>query len=112
MATDLTVYLKDEPGTIAEMGLKLGAMGINILGGCGFGCEGRGEIHILVEDIQGAKDVLSAAGFELGPERDVVLVTLQDVPGSLGAKTKKLADAGVNIDLLYIATSSIAPSKG
>jgi hypothetical protein len=41
MATDLTVYLPDRPGTLADSGEALGNAGINIDGMCGFPSEGR-----------------------------------------------------------------------
>lgn len=58
MAKDLTVVLEDRPGTIAHMGEALGKAGINIDGGCGFPCEGKGVLHILVEDAADARRVL------------------------------------------------------
>lgn len=55
MATDLTIFLEDRPGTLANMGETLGEAGVNIDGGCGFACEGKGVIHILVEDASAAQ---------------------------------------------------------
>ena len=47
MAKDLTVYLTDRPGTIADMGEALGNAGINIDAMCGFPCEGQiGRAHV------------------------------------------------------------------
>ena len=50
MARDLTVFMTDQPGRLADLGEALGRAGINIKGGCGFPCEGRGVVHVLVED--------------------------------------------------------------
>jgi hypothetical protein len=49
MTTDLTVILADRPGTLADVGEALGKSGINIDGMCGFPCEGKGVLHILVD---------------------------------------------------------------
>jgi hypothetical protein len=106
MAKDLVVYLEDRPGTIADLGEALGNAGINIEAMCGFPCEGRGVIHILVEDAAGARSVLEGAGFELGVERDVILYEGEDRPGMLGEAARKIADAGVNFDLIYKATAT------
>ncbi len=106
MAKDLTVYLTDRPGTIADMGEALGNAGINIDAMCGFPCEGRGVIHLLVDDADGARSALEAAGMEVGDARDVILFEGEDRPGMLGEAARKIADAGVNFDLLYKATAT------
>jgi hypothetical protein len=104
MAKDLVVVLEDRPGTLAELGEALGKAGINIDGLCGFPCEGRGTVHILVEDPAAARRALEDAGLEVGPEREVLLLDAEDRPGMLGEIARKMAGAGVNIDLLYKAT--------
>ncbi len=103
---DLTVMLENRPGTLADMGDALGKAGINIDGICGFPCEGRGVSHILVEDAEGARRALEAIGLEVSGEREVLVVEVENRPGSLGETAKKLADAGVNVDLLYVASDS------
>ena len=77
MTKDLTVYLVDQPGSLAVMGEALGNAGINIKGTTGLTMEGRGVIHILVEDADAAKAALGAAGVETGSTRDVVVVDVQ-----------------------------------
>ena len=103
MTKDLTVILQDRPGTIADMGEALGRAGINIMGGCGIPCEGMGVLHILVEDAATARKVLEGGGFEVRDEREVLILDIEDTPGSLGKITRSIAEAGVNIDLLYLA---------
>jgi len=102
MAKDLTVFLSDQPGSLATMGEALGKAGVNILGTTGLTVEGRGVIHILIEDTEKAKNALEAAGLEVGDAQEVLVVDVQPVPGDLGAKARAIADAGVNIDLIYL----------
>jgi hypothetical protein len=102
MATDLTVFLQDRPGTLAELGEALGRAGVNIEGGCGFPCEGEGEFHLLVQDAVAAKRVLHDAGIEVHAEREVLEVKVEGRPGEFGEIARRLADAQVNIDLLYL----------
>jgi hypothetical protein len=104
MAKDLTVVLEDRPGTLAELGEALGKAGINIDGLCGLPCEGRGIIHILVEDAAGARRALEDAGLEVSTEREVLLLEAEDRPGSLGEVARRMASSGVNIDFVYKAT--------
>ncbi len=105
MAKDLTVILQDRPGTIADMGEALGKAGINIMGGCGIPCEGVGVLHILVEDAAAARKVLEGGGLEVRGEREVLMLDIEDTPGALGKITRRIAEAGVNIDLLYLAAN-------
>ena len=106
MTKDLTVVLEDRPGTIADLGEALGKAGINIDGMCGFPCEGKGILHILVDDASGARRALEAIGFKVTSEREVFLLETEDRPGMLGEVSRKIANAGVNVDLLYKATKT------
>lgn len=101
MAKDLTVILNNVPGTFASMGEALGNAGINIDGICGFPAEGEGVVHLLVEDTEGAKKALAGAGHEVRSEREVLVVDVQDKPGEVGRVCRAIADAGVNLDLVY-----------
>jgi hypothetical protein len=101
MAKDLTVILEDQPGTLADLGEATGRAGINIEGFCGIPVEGRGTIHILVEDAAAARKALEDAGIEVADERDVLVAEVEDRPGTMGEVARRLADAGVNIELAY-----------
>ncbi len=106
MAKDLTVILEDRPGTLADVSEALGKAGINIDGFCGFPSEGKGVLHILIEDVATAKRELQEAGLEVRGEREVLVLEIEDRPGVLGDITRRIAKAGVNIDLVYLATNT------
>jgi hypothetical protein len=101
--TDLTVILADEPGELARLGEVTGDAGVNIRGLAAFTGEGRGVIHLLVDDdaVGRARDALQVAGMGIADEREVLVVDVVDRPGSLGELTRELAEANVNIDLAY-----------
>lgn len=103
MPTDLTVVLSDEPGQLAELGGATGEAGISIQGMCAFTGEGRGIIHLLVADTAAKRAVkaLEDAGMGVADRRPVLVVDIEDRPGSLGELARELAEAGVNIELLY-----------
>jgi hypothetical protein len=103
MATDLTVILDDRPGELARLGEVTGAAGVNIRGLAAFTGEGRGVIHVLVDDdaVARARAELKRAGMGLADEREVLVVDVQDRPGSLGELARELAEANVNVDLAY-----------
>jgi hypothetical protein len=106
MTKDLTIVLKDRPGTLADVGEALGNAGINIDGLCGFPSEGKGVLHILVEDGEGAKAALEAVGQTVQSMRDVFVVEIENKPGEFGRICRLIADAGVNIDLAYLAAET------
>jgi hypothetical protein len=99
---DLAIALENRPGALAAFGEALGAAGVSVEGGGAFVVDGRGIAHFLVEDAAAARQALAAVGIRVLEERDVVVQRLrQDVPGQLGALTRRMADAGVNIEVLY-----------
>lgn len=106
MPWDIAVELENRPGTLAELGEAVGKAGVNLDGVCGIPCEGVGVIHVLVEDPATARDALTQAGITIREEREVLVVDVTDRPGELGELTRRLADAGVNVDLTYLATNT------
>jgi hypothetical protein len=103
MSKDLTVILKDRPGELARLGQATGEAGVNIQGMCAFTGEGTGVIHLLVDDAQApaASRALEDAGMGLADEREVLVVDIEDRPGTLGELARSLGDASVNIELAY-----------
>ena len=106
MERDITVIIDDLPGTLAQVGEALGNAGINIGGYCSFPSGGKSFLHILVEDVAGARKALSGLGLSIAQERDVVTVDMEDNPGELGKISRKIANAGININMVYMGTNS------
>ncbi len=98
---DLTVIMDDQPGKLADLGEATGRAGVNIEGLCAMVGDGKGFIHILVQDESAAKTALADAGIEVADEREAVIVDLHDKPGAMGEIARDLAEAGVNIDVAY-----------
>jgi hypothetical protein len=98
---DLTVTMEDQPGKLADLGEATGRAGVNIAGLCAMVGDGKGFIHLLVEDESAAKQALAEAGIEVADEREAVIVDLHDKPGAMGEIARDLAEAGVNIDVAY-----------
>jgi hypothetical protein len=98
---DLTVIMEDQPGKLADLGEATGRAGINIAGLCAMVGDGKGFIHILVEDEDAARQALGEAGIQIADEREAVIVDLHDKPGAMGEIARDLAEAGVNIDVAY-----------
>jgi hypothetical protein len=99
---DLTIALENRLGALAEMGDALGRAGVSIEGGGAFVVNGRGVAHFLFNDGAAARKALEAAGITVLKEREVLIQRLnQTQPGQLGKITRAMAEAGVNIEVLY-----------
>ena len=101
MAKDLTVIVEDRPGTLADLGEATGRAGVNIEGLCAMTGDGKGFIHILVDDAAAARKALEETGFGIADEREAVVVDLKDRPGAMGEAARDLAEAGVSVDVAY-----------
>ena len=93
------VKLENQPGALASLGEALGERGINISGIAGTTWESSGSIGLITNDDAGTRAVLDDRGIA---HRDVEVVSagLEDRPGSLGDAARRLAEAGVNIELI------------
>ena len=99
---DLTIALENRPGALAAMGEALGRAGVSVEGGGAWVVGGQGVAHFLFHDGAAARRALEAAGIRVLDEREVVVQRLkQAVPGQLGLLTRRMAEAGVNIEVLY-----------
>jgi len=99
---DLTIRLENRPGALADMGEALGKTGVSIEGGGGFLCQGNGLMHFLFEDGAAARAALEDNGIEVLDDREVLVQRLnQDQPGQLGKISRMMANAGVNIEVIY-----------
>jgi hypothetical protein len=100
---DLTVRLsQDRPGELAGVVEALSQAGINIEGMA----EIEGTVHVLAADPNAARAALRAKGYSIEAEREVVILPLPDRPGELSMIMRRLADAGVNVHFVYLATST------
>lgn len=100
--TDLEIDLDHRPGALAEMGEALGRAGVSIEGGGVFVVGGRGVAHFLFDDGEAARAALEAAGIRVVAAREVIVQRLrQGEPGQLGKIARRMAEAGVNIEVQY-----------
>ncbi|HEY0758217.1 MAG TPA: hypothetical protein VGD59_03065 [Acidisarcina sp.] len=99
---NVTIALDDRPGSLAEMGEALAAAGISVEGGGACVYAGAGVAQFLFKDGEEARVALEAAGIRVIAVREVLLQRLrQDEPGQLGRLCRRMAQAGVNIEVLY-----------
>ena len=99
---DLTIRLENRPGALAEMGEVLGSANVSVEGGGAFVFDGKGIAHFLFEDTASARKALEEKGIEVLEDREVLVQKLkQDQPGQLGKISRMMAEANVNIEVIY-----------
>jgi hypothetical protein len=92
------VSMEDQPGELARLCEAMASSGVNLLL-CATTYSGSAVIAFIADDEAAAEEVLEAAGLEY-LMRPALTVKLENLPGSGAAAFRKLADAGVNVDLL------------
>jgi hypothetical protein len=104
MAVDLVIDLDNTPGALAEVAAAISDAGVNIAAATCMGAGDRAELHILVKHAEAVRHALAISHVGVSREREVVVVDVEDRPGVLADLTRKIAKAGVNLDLVYVAT--------
>ena len=106
MAFDLVIDIENTPGALARVAAAISDAGVNIAAATCIGSGERAELHILVPHAGAAKHSLAISQLAVSREREVVVVNVEDRPGVLADLTRKIARAGVNLDLVYVATQN------
>ncbi len=91
------VELKDRPGELAKVAETISAKGINITGFTGATCGDMGSVCLITNDESATRRALQDAHYK-ARERELVVATIPDRPGSLADFARRLANAGVNIE--------------
>src|SRR5215204_5128955 len=104
MAADLVIDIENTPGALAQVAAAISDAGVNIAAATCIGTGDRAELHILVPHAGAAKHSLAISHVAVSREREVVVVDVEDSPGVLADLTRKIAKAGVDLDLVYVAT--------
>ncbi len=104
MPFDLVIDIENEPGALARVAAAVSDAGVNIAAATCLGTGERAEVHILVPHAEAAKHALAISHLAVSREREVVAVEVVDRPGVLADLTRPIARAGVDLDLVYVAT--------
>jgi hypothetical protein len=104
MAVDLVIDIENTPGALAQVAAAISDAGVNIAAATCIGSGEQAELHILVPHAEAARHSLAISHVAVTREREVVVVEVVDRPGVLADLARKIARAGVNLDLVYVAT--------
>jgi hypothetical protein len=104
VAVDLVIDVDNTPGALAQVAAAISDAGVNIAAATCVGPGERAELHILVPHGGAARHSLAISHLAVTREREVVVVDVEDSPGVLADLTRRIARAGVDLDLVYVAT--------
>ena len=98
----LSVFVENKPGTLAEITGILGENGIDMCALSVADTERYGILRLIVNNPQKAEDALKAAGFKVSLT-DVIAVSHK--PGGLSKALKHVAKAGIAVEYMYAFVS-------
>src|SRR4051794_25757458 len=101
---DLVIEIQNEPGALAQVAALISDAGVNLAAATCLGAAEQVELHVLVPHAEAAKHALALSHLVVTREREVVVVEVEDRPGVLADLTRKVAKAGIDLDLVYVAT--------
>jgi hypothetical protein len=104
MAVDLVIEIENTAGALARVAAAISDAGVNIAAATCVGTGDQAELHILVPRAEPVRHSLAISHLAVTREREVVVVDVEDHPGVLADLTRRIARAGVDLDLVYVAT--------
>jgi hypothetical protein len=104
MPFDLVIDIENKPGALARVAAAISYAGVDLAAATCVGPGDRAELHILVPHAEAAKHALAISHVAISREREVVVVEVEDRPGVLADLTRRIAGAGIDLDLVYVAT--------
>ncbi len=98
--TQLMIPLENKPGALAQLCSAMAERAVNILGLKLGDSPSGGSVRLVVSHLEAARLVCQQLKLQFGEER-ALAVHCGNRPGALGRVTRKLAEAGINIEYAY-----------
>jgi hypothetical protein len=105
-AYDFTIVAPHTKGSLATLAEELGREKINIEGLCAVEQNGSAILHLLTTDKAATTRAITKVGYKVSRETEVMVERIENQPGVLGNVTRRLADAGINLTTVYLATDT------
>jgi len=98
--TQLSVFLDNRAGVLADLTEYLGAKGINLRALSVAESRDFGVIRMIVPEPSHVAELLGKKGYNT-QKVEVLAIRVTDEPGGLGKALRTLADENLNVDYLY-----------
>ena len=99
--TQLSVFVENRPGHLADTLATLAEGQVNILSFTIADTADYGILRLVVDQVEPAKELLEAAGYAV-VEHPVVCALLPNKPGVLAAVMRLVSDSGLDIEYIYL----------
>jgi hypothetical protein len=96
----ISVFLENKAGRLAEVTKVLGEGGINIRALSLADTTDFGILRLIVDQYDKAREILKQHGFTVG-KTEVVAIEVPDRPGGLAWVLQILSDSDVNVEYMY-----------
>ena len=96
----LIITVNNKVGTLAEVTSVLSGVGINLIAVCAYAVDNKGVNIFVTEDNNQAKKLHKAKNYDIR-EEEVILISVDNKPGELQKVTEKIAQAGIDVTLIY-----------
>jgi hypothetical protein len=98
---DFVIQLSHRPGELATVANGLSLQGVNIKSLAAMTLGNQAVLRLIPDDMDAARNALRASGMRF-EEKELITVMLENRAGELTGVAGKLADAGVNLEALYV----------
>ena len=110
----LSVFLENQSGRLADLADTLGRAGVDILALSLADMADYGIVHLVVSDTDQGNEALRGAGFTVS-RAEVLALAVARRPGGLAKLLRALGEAGVNVEHIYalaMPVASLSPREG
>jgi hypothetical protein len=98
---DFAIQLTHRPGELARVANELSKKGVNIKSVAGLAVGNQVLVRIIADDVEAARAALTESNIRF-EEAELVTVLLENQAGELAGVAGKLADAGLNLQAIYL----------
>ncbi len=96
----LSIFIENKSGRLAEITNVLGSVGVNIRALSLADTTDFGILRLIVDNVEKAQLVLKEKGFTVS-KTEVVAVEVPDTPGGLSSILHLLDEAAINVEYMY-----------
>lgn len=100
LSTQLMIQVNNKVGTVAEVTDTVSSSGINLVAVCAYAVDNNGFIMFVTDDNKRAKKLLVEKKYDVR-EEEIILLNMDNKPGMLHAVTRRIADCGIDLTLIY-----------
>jgi hypothetical protein len=104
MATEFSIILEHHPGSLADLTEALAQNAVNIIAIHASPCGEEGVVQFITSDPDATIEALNDIRLDFSAQ-EVLMLTLAHEPGSLARLARALANAGININAVYMTNN-------